>query len=84
MGDGNYDEGRNRVRIYTNSYSHTDCILLASSITAMGIITQVMTDKVDSKGNARYILTIGASQLDTLRKCVVPHMECSMLYRIGL
>ncbi len=33
MGDGNYDRGRNRVRIFTNSFSHEDCVRLAAAIT---------------------------------------------------
>lgn len=84
MGDGNFDAGRNRVRIYTNSFSHTDCLLLSNAITAMGISTSVMTDKVGRKGEQQYILTIGAQQLDALRAMVSPHMHSSMLYRLGL
>jgi hypothetical protein len=84
MGDGNYDEGRNRVRIYTNSFTHADCLLLAEAITSMGITTQVMKDKVGKDGSVQYVLTIGALQLGTLRECVGPHMDSSMLYRIGL
>ena len=72
MGDGNYDSGRNRVRIYTNSFSHEDCVRLAAAITNMGILTNVMKDKVGNDGTQQYILTIGAKQLDQLRAVVVP------------
>lgn len=82
MGDGNFDAGRNRVRIYTNSYTYDDCVLLAASISNMGIATSVMKDKVNSKGIQSYILTI--RQLEKLRTIVVPHMHKSMLYRVGL
>lgn len=82
MGDGNFDSERNRVRIYTNSFSYEDCLRLAQSITSMGIQTSVMFDKSGKKGS-QYILTIGAMQLDLLRSTVTPHMCSSMLYRIG-
>jgi hypothetical protein len=32
----------------------------------------------------QWIITIGAKQLDLLRKIVLPHFHSSMLYRIGL
>jgi len=83
MGDGNYDKGRNRVRIYTNSFSLEDCELLARSIKNMGIEVNVMKDKLGSKGQ-QYILTIGAKQLPLLQKLISPYMHESMLYRIGL
>lgn len=83
MGDGNFDSGRNRVRIFTNSFSYDDCVRLAESITQMGIRTAVLQDKVTKKG-PQYILTIGALQLDLLRSTVSSHMHSSMLYRIGL
>ncbi len=83
MGDGNYDAGRNRVPIYTNSYSLVDCQRLADSITRMGIVTKVMRDKKGPYGQ-QYILTIGAKQLPLLREMVGPHMHNSMLYRLGM
>lgn len=80
MGDGNYDAGRNRVRIYTNGFSLSDNQRLAAAITTnLGIEVSVMHDRA-----GQYILTIGAQQLDLLRKVVGPHMHSSMAYRIGL
>jgi hypothetical protein len=80
MGDGNFDAGRNRVRIYTNGFSQSDNQRLAAAIsTNIGIEVGVMPDKP-----GQYILTIGARHLDTLRKEVSPHMHPSMLYRLGL
>jgi hypothetical protein len=84
MGDGNYDTGRNRVRIYTNSFTKADCDRLASAITAMGIDTSVLNDKTGKDGRDQFILTIGARQLEALRSLVGPHMHSSMLYRIGI
>lgn len=83
MGDGNYDKGRNRVRIFTNSFSHEDCVRLAAAITNMGILTNVMRDREGTDGRVQYVLTIGAKQLDNLRTVVSPFMDKSMLYRIG-
>jgi hypothetical protein len=80
QGDGNYDKGRNRVRIYTNSYSKTEVEILAKSINSkLNIYTAVLLDIKD-----QYILTIGAKNLEKLRNIVTPHFHSSMLYRIGL
>lgn len=80
MSDGNYDHGRNRVRIYTNSFSKEEVQLLASVLqTKFGIYAGVLRDKEDS-----YILTIGAEQLPALRRLTKDHMLSSMLYRLGI
>ena len=79
MTDGNFDKSRNRVRIYTNSYSKTEVQRLAKSIELkLNIYVGVLHDRKD-----QYILTIGAKQLDKLRALVKPHFEPSMYYRIG-
>jgi hypothetical protein len=78
--DGNFDKGRNRVRIYTNSYQKEDVQNLAIAINKkMDIYTGVLQDR-----NNQWILTIGAKQLNLLRETVSTHFYCSMLYRIGL
>jgi hypothetical protein len=78
--DGNFDKGRNRVRIYTNSYQKEDVQNLAIAINKkMGIYTGVLHDR-----NNQWILTIGAKQLNLLRETVSTHFYSSMLYRIGL
>ena len=80
MTDGNFDKGRNRVRIYTNSYQKIDVQNLADQINnKLGIYTGVLHDR-----NNQWILTIGAKQLTLLRETVSTHFEKSMLYRIGL
>lgn len=56
MTDGNFDKNRNRVRIYTNSYSKEDVERLASAINIkLGIYVGVLHDRKD-----QWILTIGA------------------------
>lgn len=80
QGDGNFDKGRNWVRIYTNSFSKSEVESLALAInTKLKIYTGVLLDRKD-----QWILTIGAKNLDLLRKLVSPHFHPSMLYRIGL
>lgn len=79
MTDGNFDKSRNRIRIYTNSYSKLEVERLAKSIELkLDIYVGVLHDRKD-----QWILTIGALQLDKLRTLVKPHFESSMLYRIG-
>lgn len=80
MTDGNFDKSRNRIRIYTNSYSKKEVELLAESIKSkLNIYVGVLQDK-----NNQWILTIGSLQLDKLRKILLPHFETSMLYRLGI
>jgi LAGLIDADG DNA endonuclease family len=79
MSDGNFDKTRNRIRIYTNSYSKTEVERLALSIKSkLNIYVGVLHDRKD-----QWILTIGAKELDNLRTIVEPHFEPSMLYRLG-
>lgn len=80
MSDGNFDKIRNRVRIYTNSYSKMDVERIAEVIKSkLNIYVGVLHDRKD-----QWILTIGAKELDNLRAIVEPHFEPTMLYRIGL
>jgi hypothetical protein len=72
--------GESRVRIYTNSFTKAEVELLAEAIkTNLNIVTGVAHDR-----NDQWILTIGAKQMDLLRKLVSPYFHPSMLYRIGL
>ena len=80
MTDGNFDRGRNRIQIYTNSYTKNDVKRLALAIqTKMDIYVGVLHDRKD-----QWILTIGATQLPLLRNLVYSNFEPSMLYRIGI
>ena len=48
QGDGNYDNSRNRIRIYTNSFKKEDVINLANAIhTKLNIYTGVLHDRKD-------------------------------------
>ena len=80
QGDGNFDKSRNRVRIYTNSYQKLEVENLALAIkTKLNIYTAPLHDRKD-----QWILTIGANNLDLLRKIVIPYFHLTMLYRLGL
>lgn len=80
MSDGNYDKGRNRIRIYTNNFTKSEVELLALAINEkLGIYTGVLHDRKD-----QWILTIGSKTLKLLRNLVLPYFHSSMVYRIGL
>lgn len=54
QGDGNFDKGRNRVRIYTNSFQKSEVENLAKAINAkLNIYTAPLLDKKD-----QWILTL--------------------------
>ena len=80
QGDGNFDKNRNRVRIYTNSYQKQEVENLALAIqTKLNIYTAILHDRKD-----QWILSIGAKNLDLLRKIVIPYFHPTMYYRLGL
>jgi hypothetical protein len=80
MGDGNFQPEVNTIRIYTNGFTHEDCIRLAQAIqNKFRIYIGVRHDRKD-----QYILAIGSLEIDKFRKLVLPFMEPSMLHRIGL
>lgn len=84
LGDGNFLAWEKTVRIYTNAFTHEDCVRLAAAITKMGINTTVRKDRTGSKGEQQYILAINRPELEKLQAMVSPHMHKSMLYRVGL
>ena len=80
QGDGNYDKSRNRVRIYTNSFSKQEVENLALAInTRLNIYTGVLHDRKD-----QWILTIGAKELKFCREITIKYFQPTMLYRLGL
>ena len=70
-GKGNLDKGRNRVRIYTNSFTKSEVESLALAIsTKLNLYTAVLLDRKD-----QWILTIGAKNLELLRNIVIPSVR---------
>ena len=63
MTDGNFDKSRNRVRIYTNSYSKAEVERIAESIySKLDIYVRVLHDRKD-----QWILIIGFGESKTIR-----------------
>lgn len=61
MTDGNFDKGRNRVRIYTNSFKKEEVKNLVLAINnKLGIYAGVLHDR-----NDQWIITIGAKYLSS-------------------
>jgi len=78
MGDGNYLNTRNIIRIYTNSYTEKDVRLLSNIITDnLGIDTKVVFDRKD-----QYIIVI--ENINHTRDLLLPYMHPSMLYKLGI
>jgi hypothetical protein len=84
IGDGGFDKNRNRVRIFTYSFTYLDCLLLAKSISVIDINTKVIFDRKSKLGVDQYVLTIGRSELSKLRNMVLPYICKSILYRMGI
>ena len=69
-----------REGAYTNSYQKQEVENLALAIqTKLNIYTAILHDRKD-----QWILSIGAKNLDLLRKIVIPYFHLTMLYRLGL
>jgi len=78
MGDGNYLNTRNIIRIYTNSYSEKDVRLLSNIIRDnLGIDTKVVFDRKD-----QYIIVI--ENISHTRDLLLPYMHSYMLYKLGI
>ena len=78
MGDGNYLNTRNIIRIYTNSYTEKDVRLLSNIIRDnLGIDTKVVFDRKD-----QYIIVI--ENINHTRDLLLPYMHPCMLYKLGI
>lgn len=85
MSDGTFSDSDNRIRIYTNQSSISECKMLANAITKnCNVECKVIFDRVGHSGNKQYILTIGKNQLTKLQNLVQFHMHHSMLYRVEI
>jgi hypothetical protein len=71
------------VCIYTNSFTYNDCILLAISISAIGVDTKVVFDRVGKNGINQYILKIDGffiKKKNKKYKCIYATCNCSTIY----
>jgi len=80
MGDGNYLSNRNIIRIYTNSFTKDDVILLSNIINDNLIIK----NKVIHDRNNQYIIIIEQDSVDKTRVISLLYMHLSMLYKLGI
>jgi len=80
MGDGNYLNRRNIIRIYTNSFTEIDVRLLSNIITNyLGIKNKVVFDRKN-----QYIIVIEKDNINYTRNLLLPYMHPSMLYKLGI
>jgi hypothetical protein len=80
MGDGNYLNDRGIIRIYTNSFSKSDVILLSNIIYEnLGIKNKVIHDRKD-----QYIIHIDKMSIELTKNLVLQYMHPSMYYKLGL
>jgi LAGLIDADG DNA endonuclease family len=80
MGDGNYLSSRNIIRIYTNSFTENDVLLLSNIINDnLNIKNKVIHDR-----NNQYIIIIEQDSIVKTREILLPYMHPSMLYKLGI
>jgi len=68
MGDGNYLNDRNIIRIYTNSFTNTDVLLLSNVINK----NLCIRNKVVHDRNNQYIIIIEKDNVNNTRDIILP------------
>jgi hypothetical protein len=80
MGDGNSLKDKNIIRIYTNSFTFNDVILLSNIIKDnLNINSKVIHDR-----NNQYIIIIEQDNVIITRNIVLPYTHPSMFYKLGI
>ena len=79
MSDGNFDQGRKRVRIYTNCFTKQEVELLKKALENKFNIKSCL-----QKNNVNYQLYIKAESLFLLKKLVLPYVVPSLRYKLGI
>lgn len=79
MGDGNYNQVKKVIRLYTNSYSKSEVELISKALSNKFKIL----NRLEKAGN-NYIIIVPTSQVPKLQDLVKEHIHPSFLYRIGL
>ena len=80
MGDGNYSNKINIIRIYTNSFTENDVKLLSNII----IDNLSINNKVVFDRKNQYIIVIKKDNINHTRVILLPYMHSSMLYKLGI
>lgn len=80
MGHGNYLKERDIIRIYTNSFTKNNVILLSNIINKnLCINSKVIHDRKN-----QYIIIIEKFNISLIREILFPHMHPSMMYKLGI
>jgi hypothetical protein len=80
MGDGNFLDERDIIRIYTNSFMYENVILLSHIINKdLSIKNKVVHDR-----NYQYIIVIEKDNVEFVRELILPYMHLSILYKLGI
>jgi len=79
IGDGNFLESRNIIRIYTNSFEEKDVKLLSDALNKLGLNSYIIHDR-----NNQFIIIIEKKDLEKVQELVMPFMHPSIIYRIGV
>ena len=84
IGDGSFNKEDKRIRIFTNSFTYQECIILSNSINNnCNIKSRVLFDRTGLKNDDQYIITIGRKELKKVQKLLSMHIHSSMIYKIG-
>jgi len=79
MRDGNYLKERNIIRIFTNSFSKSDVLLLSNIIKEnLNIENKVMFDR-----NNQFIILIEKDNINKVRDLILTYMHPLMYYKLG-
>jgi LAGLIDADG DNA endonuclease family len=80
MGDGNYMNDRNIIRIYSNSFTRKNVMLLFDIIKRnLNINNKVVHDR-----NNQYIIVIEKHDMNLTRDVTLLYMQPSMMYKLGI
>src|SRR5271169_5328423 len=80
MGEGNYLKDKNILRIYTNSFTKNNVIMLSNIIKS----NLNIKNKVVHNRNNQYIIIINQENVIFTRDIVLPFTHPSMFYKLGI
>ena len=80
QGDGNFDKGRNRVRIYTNSFNKLEVENLAEILRKN---YNLKTSIIKTGALNQYNLYISKTSMKDLVEIIKPYLQTSMYYKLN-
>jgi len=81
MGDGNYLKDKNIIRIYTNSFTKNNVIMLSNIIKSN---LNIKNKVIHYRNNQYIIIIIEQENIIFTRDIVLPFTYPSMFYRLGI